>query len=79
MFQEGSMEIGQGKGTILETQSLGARKETIIPSKKTNEIKRLRKEQQRFLNIIKRLRQQIRVIKMGKSSERTPGAKHTAT
>lgn len=53
MFQEGNMEIGQDKGTMPEIQILGLRKQTFVPSKKTEEIKRLRKEQQRLLNVIK--------------------------
>jgi len=73
------MEISQGKGIIPEEQSPDPRKETVVPSKKTNEIKKLRKKQQRLLNVIKQLRQQIRVLKMGKISKRTPGAKHVAT
>ena len=50
-----------------------------IPSKKTDEIKKLRKEQQRLFNVIKQLRQQIRVLKMGKNSKGTSGAKHATT
>lgn len=41
VFQEGNMEIGQGKGTIPKVQSPGLRKEMVVPSKKTDEIKNL--------------------------------------
>jgi len=55
VFQAGNMEIGQGEGTIPEEQIPGPRKEIVVPSKKTNERKKLRKEQQRLLNVIKQL------------------------
>lgn len=77
--QEGTKEVGQGKGTMPEVQSLGLRKQTLVPSKKTKEIKILRKEQQRFLNVIKKLRQHIRFLKMGKKSKGTSVAKHATT
>lgn len=51
----------------------------VVPSKKTDEMKKLQKEQQRFLNVIKQLRQQIRVLKMGKNSKGTPGENRVAT
>ena len=73
------MEICQGEGIIPEVQSLGPRNETAVPSKETGEIKKLRKEQQRLLNKIKQLQQQIRVLKMGKNSKGTSGAKHVTT
>jgi len=41
MSHEENMEIGQGEGTIPEVQSLGLRKETVVPSMKTDEIKKL--------------------------------------
>lgn len=45
VFQAENMELGQGKGRIPKEQSLGPRKETVVPSKKTNEIRRMRNEQ----------------------------------
>lgn len=77
--QEENKEIGQGEGTILEVQSPNLSKWIVVPSKKTKEIKRLRKEQQRLLNMIKKLRQQIRVLKMGKKSKGTSVVKHATT
>jgi len=52
------MEIGQSEETIPNEQGPGPRKETVVPSKETNEIKKLGKEQQIFLNVIKQLQQQ---------------------
>jgi len=40
------------------------------------EIKRLQKEYQRLLNVIAQLRQQIRVLKMGKRAKRTSVVMH---
>lgn len=79
VFQAENMEIGQGEGTIFEEKRLGPRKEIVVPSKKTNEIKELWKEQQRLINVIKQLIKQIRVLKLGKSSKRALGSKHQTT
>lgn len=70
--QEENQGIGQDNNP-------GPSKWTVVPSKETIEIKRLRKEQQRLLNVIARLRQQIRVWRMRKRAKRTLGETHAAT
>ena len=64
---------------ICQDNSPGPSKQTVVPSKKTKEIKRLRKEQQRLLNVIAQLRQKIRVLKMRKRVKRTSEVRHATT
>lgn len=70
--QAKNQEIGQGESPSPSAQ-------TVVPSNKTEEIKILRKEQQRLLNVIVQFRQQIRILKMGKREKRTLVVRHETT
>lgn len=81
MGQTEEVETSQGKDIALGEQNptkqpSSVRAEAIneivvLPKKKKSEIKRFQKEQQKLHSLVKRLRQQIRILKRRKIASRT--------